>query len=89
MIKVFALIILEGLILAAIGFAIGTLLSHVGMELVAKHLKADFRYSFTGWKWLSEEWMVFGVALVLGFVAAVIPAIQAAKTDINKTLSEK
>jgi len=88
-IKVFALIILEGLILAVIGFAIGTLLSHVGMELVAKHLKADFRYSFTGWKWLSEEWVVFGVALVLGFVAAVIPAIQAAKTDINKTLSEK
>lgn len=87
--KVFALIILEGLILAVIGFAIGTVLSHVGMELVAKHLKADFRYSFTGWKWLSEEWMVFGVALVLGFVAAVIPAIQAAKTDINKTLSEK
>jgi len=88
-VKVFALIILEGLILALIGFVIGTILSHIGMELVAKHLKADFRYSFTGWKWLAEEWIVFGVALVLGFVAALIPAIQAAKTDINKTLSEK
>jgi putative ABC transport system permease protein len=87
--KVFALIILEGLILALIGFVIGSILSHIGMELVSKHLKADFRYSFTGWKWLTEEWFVFGVALLLGFVAAVIPAIQAAKTDINKTLSEK
>lgn len=87
--KVFSLIILEGLILAVIGFAIGTLLCHVGMETIAKYLKADFRYSFTGWTWIKEEWWVLGVALVLGFIAALIPAIQAANTDINKTLSEK
>lgn len=87
--KVFALIIVEGLILALIGFLIGTLMSHLGMETVAKYLKADFRYSFTGWKWVSEEWIILAVSLVLGFVAALIPAIQAAKTDINKTLSEK
>jgi putative ABC transport system permease protein len=87
--KVFSLIILEGLILAVIGFLIGTLLCHIGMETIAKYLKADFRYSFTGWTWIKEEWWVFGVSLVLGFVAALIPAIQAARTDINKTLSEK
>lgn len=87
--KVFTLILLEGLILAIIGFVIGTVLSHVGMELVARYLKADFRYSFTGWKFLTEEWLVLGVSLVLGIVAALIPAIQAARTDINKTLSQK
>lgn len=87
--KVFALIIIEGLILALIGFIIGTLMSHIGMETVAKYLKADFRYSFTGWKWITEEWIILFVSLILGFVAALIPAIQAAKTDINKTLSEK
>jgi putative ABC transport system permease protein len=87
--KVFMLIIIEGLILAIIGFVIGTFMSHVGMETVAKYLKADFRYSFTGWKWISEEWMILGVSLILGFIAALIPAIQAANTDINKTLSEK
>lgn len=88
-IKVFTLIILEGLILAVIGFLIGTALSHIGMELIAKYLKADFRYSFTGWKFLTEEWAVFGISLLLGLIAALLPAIQAAKTDINKTLSEK
>lgn len=87
--KVFMLIILEGLILAVIGFLIGTVLSHVGMEIMAKYLKADFRYSFTGWKFLTEEWMVLAVSLVLGLVAALIPALQAANTDINKTLSQK
>lgn len=88
-IKVFMLIILEGLILAIIGFLIGTALSHIGMELVAKYLKADFRYSFTGWKFLDEEWWVLGVSLILGIIASIIPAIQAANTDINKTLSQK
>ncbi|MBK8349487.1 MAG: ABC transporter permease [Saprospiraceae bacterium] len=87
--KVFALIILEGLILALIGFLIGTALSHIGMELIANYLKKDFRYSFTGWKFLNVEWVVLGVSLFLGLVAAIIPAIQAARTDINKTLSEK
>ena len=87
--KVFSLIILEGLILALIGFIIGTVLCHVGMEVIAKYLKADFRYSFTGWKFLTEEWLVLGISLVLGFVAAIIPAMQAARSDINKTLSEK
>jgi putative ABC transport system permease protein len=87
--KVFSLIILEGLILAVIGFLIGSLLCHIGMETIARYLKADFRYSFTGWTWIMEEWWVLGVSLVLGFVAALIPAIQAARTDINKTLSEK
>ena len=87
--KVFLLIIFEGLILAIIGFVVGTLLSHLGMELVAKYLKQDFRYSFTGWKFLDEEWLIFGVSLLLGLVAALLPAIQAANTDINKTLSQK
>lgn len=87
--KVFLLILLEGIFLAIIGFIIGTILSHVGMEILAKYLKADFRYSFTGFQWISEEWYVLGISLVLGIVAALIPAIQAAKTDINKTLSEK
>lgn len=87
--KVFLLILLEGVFLAIIGFIIGTLLSHVGMEILAKYLKDDFRYSFTGLKWISEEWYVLGVSLILGILAALIPAIQAAKADINKTLSEK
>jgi putative ABC transport system permease protein len=87
--KVFLLILLEGIFLAIIGFIIGTILSHAGMEILAKYLKADFRYSFTGFQWISEEWYVLGISLVLGIVAALIPAIQAAKTDINKTLSEK
>lgn len=85
----FALVVVEGLILAGIGFAVGTAVSHLGMNWAAAYLKDDFRYTFTGWKWLTEEWYILGASLALGLIASLLPAIQAARTDINKTLSEK
>lgn len=85
--RLFLLIILEGIILALIGFVVGMLISHAGMEIMAGYLKSGFRYSFTGMRWLREEWLLLGVSLILGLVAAIIPALQAARTEINKTLS--
>jgi putative ABC transport system permease protein len=86
--KLFAMIILEGLLLATLGYGLGLLISHFGMELLAGEMKAAYRYTFTGLTFLPEElYLLFG-ALGLGFVAAVIPAIQARNTDISKTLAE-
>ena len=45
----------EGIIIAVIGFIVGTIIAHLGMEVMAHYLKQDFRYSFTGWRWLSED----------------------------------
>lgn len=84
--KLFLLILLEGLILAIIGFVVGFILSHVSMEVVSGLLKSEYRYAFTGWRFLKAEWALLGVALILGLVSALIPALQASKTDINKTL---
>lgn len=86
--KLFVLIILEGLVLAFLGFLVGFVLSHVGMEVVSKLLKSEFRYAFTGWRFLSAEWLLLGVSLALGLIAALIPALQASRTDINKTLQQ-
>lgn len=83
----FILIILEGLILAFIGWIIGTVLSHVGMEIMSNYIHEDFRYNFTGWRWMSSEWWILLASLVVGFIASLIPALQAARTDINTTLS--
>lgn len=85
----FSLIILEGLFLALIGWVVGAVLSHSAMEWMATYLKEDFRYQFTGWIWLEEEYWILMVSVVLGVIAAVIPAWQAAKTDIHTTLAEK
>lgn len=87
--KIFFLVILEGLILAAIGFLLGTIISHLGMECIASYLKKDFKYSFSGMTFLQAEWILLGVSLLLGIVAALIPAWQASKTNIHTTLGEK
>jgi putative ABC transport system permease protein len=88
-VNIFMLIILEGLILASIGYIFGALISHLSMEWMAGYLKSDFRYNFTGWVFLNEEWILFGVSLIIGFIASIIPAIQSARSDIHKILSEK
>lgn len=87
--KLFSLIVLEGILLALIGYVIGIALSHMAMELMANYLSADYRYSFTGWMWLKEEWLLLLLSLGIGFVSALIPAIEASSTDIHQTLSVK
>jgi putative ABC transport system permease protein len=84
----FILIILEGLLLAAFGYLVGIALSHIGMEVMAAAMKESYRYTFSGFVFLREELILLAGALGIGFVAAVIPAIQASKTDISTTLSE-
>jgi len=86
--KLFALIILEGLLLAAIGFLIGIALSHGGMEVLANFMKSAYRYSFSGMVFLKEEIYLLIGALSIGIIAAIIPAIQASRTDISETLTD-
>jgi len=83
----FALIIFEGLILAILGFLFGVLLGHLGVGVLGGQLEASYKYSFTPWLWLKEEWLILLVLLLLSFVASLIPAIKASRTPISETLS--
>lgn len=86
--RLFVLIILEGMLLAGIGCVAGILLSHGLMEFLGGAMQESYRYQFTGLRFLQEEvWLVAG-ALVIGFLAAVIPAWQASRTEIASTLTE-
>jgi putative ABC transport system permease protein len=84
----FILIVAEGLLLSFIGFLAGILLSHTAMQLLARYMSDAYRYSFTGWTWLNEEWWLLVGALTIGFVAGIVPALNAYRTDISKTLSK-
>jgi putative ABC transport system permease protein len=85
--KLFLLIILEGLMVAVIGYVLGLLLSHGILSLMASNITDDFRYSLSPWRFLPEEIWLLAVALFIGFLAAVLPAVQASKTDIADTLT--
>jgi len=84
----FFMIILEGLILAFLGYILGLLLSHFAMEWLSGYMQNAYRYSFTGMVFLKEELYLLIGALVIGFIAAMIPAFQAYNTDISETLTE-
>ncbi|MCB0587499.1 MAG: ABC transporter permease, partial [Phaeodactylibacter sp.] len=46
--RLFVLIIMEGLLLALLGFVLGIALSHVGMQILAEQMKESYRYTFSG-----------------------------------------
>ena len=86
--KLFLMIVLEGVLLSVIGYVLGVLLSHVGMSIFGGQMEETYRYSFSAWEFLREEvYLLFG-AIAIGFIAAFIPAVQAARTDISTTLAE-
>ena len=86
--KLFFLIILEGLIIAFLGYLIGWFLSHFGMQLFSGMAEDSYQYSFDGWRFMVEEIYIFIGALAIGILAALIPALMAYKADISNTLSK-
>jgi putative ABC transport system permease protein len=54
---------------------------------MASSLEESYKYTFTGGLFLVEEIYLGLGTLVIGFLAAVIPALQAYNTDISTTLS--
>lgn len=87
--KVFTMILLEGFLLAILGYLLGIGISHLGMELFSSYLSETYHYDFTGWIWLKEEWYILLGAILIGIISALYPAIKAYRTDISKTLSNK
>lgn len=86
--KILLMVVLEGLLLAALGCLLGIIAAHIGMEVLGSYMKEAYRYPFTGKIWLQEEWLVILAALATGVVAALIPAFQASNTDISETLTD-
>lgn len=84
----FLLIIMEGLLIAVLGYLAGIIFSHAAMELLSGALQKAYRYTFSGGIFLKEEWWLLAGAVFIGLMAAVLPALQAQRTDISQTLSE-
>ena len=81
------LLLFEGLLLAALGAALGLLLGHAMAEGLGYALKAAQQIEITGFIWLMEELWVVALALGTGVVAALLPAWRAYRTDIAGTLA--
>ena len=83
----FTSILLEGLFLAMLGAIGGFLLAHISLEFLNHFAAKTWHYSFTGRLFLWREIYVLLGALVLGTIAAFLPALAATRIPIARTLA--
>jgi len=87
--NLFALVIFEGLVLAIIGAVVGLVLGRVAMYFMADYMGVTYRYDFSAWVFGQKDFLIVLAALALGFLASLIPAMRAYKTDIHKVLGDR
>jgi putative ABC transport system permease protein len=80
------LLLFEGLMLAAIGTAIGVLLGHALTSAIGFAFRFE-QAGVTGLTWSINELWIIGGALLIGMLAALLPAWRAHETDIARVLA--
>lgn len=85
--RLMALLLGEGMLLAGLGGLLGLLLGHAFAEAVGWALRAAQQGTISGAVWLPEESAVLGLAILIGALAALLPAWRAYRTDIAGTLA--
>lgn len=82
------LVLIESLLLCFVGFIFGTILGRIALVLISKSSEADFKLSFNPYEfiWNKEGWLL-ALTLIVGIVAALIPAVKAYTLNISKTLA--
>jgi putative ABC transport system permease protein len=87
-IRLFFMLLSEGLILSVAGYFTGILLSRVGLWLFSKAAEKDFHYSLQDFTLLPEEIYLLVGALLIGILASAIPSLSVYRLNISRTLAE-
>ena len=77
------------MILALAGALIGIALGHLAAQALGMWFNMTQQMAFTGLTWVKEEWWLIAIALLVGAIAAILPAIRAYRTDIASTLAKE
>jgi putative ABC transport system permease protein len=85
----FAQPLIEGLLLAGGGALLGLVLGHGTAELLGQLLRAGQSLGLSGLVFLRGELYVVLLALAIGALAALLPALQAYRTDIAAVLATR
>lgn len=86
--RLFGLLLMEGLVLAALGTLAGLVLGHAFASGLGAWLEAQQQYPVTGLEWRVEELWIAAAALAVGATAALLPAWRAYRTDVSRTLAQ-
>jgi putative ABC transport system permease protein len=85
--KLVTAILMEGAILTLLGATIGLLMGHGTLIMMNSLVEETQKAGISGLVFYAEEWIILVGSLLLGMLCAVIPAIQAYRTDISKILA--
>lgn len=86
-ISLFSLLLIEGGLLALLGYGFGLLASRIGIYLINQQALQDYNHQFEA-SFLAEEWTTFLLTLIIGLVAALLPAWRAMRIDVATTLTK-
>ena len=84
--KVFMIIILEGIILTVIGSVIGVFSGHVCLHMIG-YFQDSPQARLNGFYFMPEELYLAAGGFSIGILAAILPAFQAYRVDISQTIS--
>jgi putative ABC transport system permease protein len=86
--KVVAVLLLESVLLAALGLVVGLAIAHGLTANVGTWLPAAAPLEAGAATWRTEEWGVVALALGAGIIATLIPAWRAYRLDVAATLAD-
>ena len=82
------IVMMESLLLCVVGFIFGSILGRIALNMLSNASEADFKMSFDPYTFLwQKEGVLLVVTLLVGCIAALIPAIKAYNLNISKTLA--
>lgn len=86
--QLLSLIMMESLILCFVGFVFGTIFGRFALQFISNTAEDDFKMAFNPLELVwDKEMALFFATMVVGIIAALIPAIKAYKLNISKTLA--
>ena len=86
--KLFLHVIIEGAMISIAGGVLGIALGHIAMEGIGVMFAEAQQFAVTGSVFLTEEIWILLLAIGIGVVSSLIPALLAYRTDIAQTLSK-
>ncbi|WP_027419562.1 ABC transporter permease [Crocinitomix catalasitica] len=88
LVDLFKLLLIEGILLAGIGYILGTILSRIGLYFINIKSQNEMNFEFDLGYQYEEIWLLL-TTLLVGILASLIPAWRATRIDVASTLSER
>ena len=85
--RIFLSVLAEGVILTSMGAFLGLLLAHTTILAATAFMEEAQKAGIKGVVFYGEEWIILGASLLTGILSALLPAVQAYRTDISKVLA--